>query len=171
MWSDDHGGTWRLGGSTPQHQVNECEVVELTGNRLMLNMRNTDRSQRTRRVSISHDGGVTWGDVAPDPALIEPICQASIRRYAWPGEGPEDVILFSNPAHEEQRVNMTVRLSTDGGRTWPLSRCLHPGPSAYSCLAVLPGGEVACLYEAGREGPYESIMFARFPLEWLGGPA
>ena len=29
IFSDDHGKTWKLGGSTPEHQVNECEVVEL----------------------------------------------------------------------------------------------------------------------------------------------
>jgi sialidase-1 len=169
--SDDHGRTWTLGGRTPQHQVNECEVVELVGNRLMLNMRNYDRSQRSRKISISQDGGMTWGDIRSDPALIEPICQASIRRVSWPGESREDAILFSNPAHEEERRNMTVRLSTDGGATWPVSKCLHPGPSAYSCLAVLEDGNVACLYEAGHERPYESMVFARFPLGWLTEPA
>jgi sialidase-1 len=166
LWSDDHGQSWVLGGRTPQHQVNECEVVELTGGRLMLNMRNYDRSEFTRKVSISEDGGQTWGKVRPDPALVEPICQASIRRYSWPEEAG-DRILFSNPAHADQRCNMTVRLSVDGGHTWPYARCLHAGPSAYSCLAVLPGGEVACLYEAGEKGPYESIVYARFSLAWL----
>jgi sialidase-1 len=130
-------------------------------------MRNYDRSQHSRMVSISADGGMTWGDVRSDPALIEPICQASIRRYAWPDEGTPDAVLFSNPAHESQRANMTVRLSYDGGQTWPVSKPLHAGPSAYSCLAVLSNGEVACLYEAGQEHPYESIVLARFPLAWL----
>ena len=171
LYSDDGGATWALGGRTPQDQVNECEVVELTGGRLMLNMRNYDRNalgqpERARKVSLSEDGGLTWGDVYADPALIEPICQASIRRYSWPEEGG-DRILFSNPAHVSQRCNMTVRLSEDGGRTWPHARSLHPGPSAYSCLAFLPGGEIACLYEAGQEHPYESIVFARFSLAWL----
>jgi len=165
VYSDDGGATWRLGGRTPQHGVNECEVVELADGRLMLNMRNYDRTQRSRRVSISEDGGATWGPVCPDPALIEPICQASIRRYAWLEQGGVDAILFSNPAHTEQRVNMTVRLSRDGGATWPIRRCLHPGPSAYSCLAVLPDGRVGCLYEAGAEHPYESIVLARFSME------
>jgi sialidase-1 len=166
VYSDDHGQTWKLGGRTPQHQVNECEVVELTGERLMLNMRNYGRSQDNRKVSISGDGGMTWGNIYADPTLIEPICQASIRRYAWPGKEHKDVILFSNPAYHE-RANMTVRLSEDGGETWPISRCLHPGPSAYSCLAVLPDGDMACLYEAGDGHPHESIVFARFPLVWV----
>ena len=167
IYSDDHGRTWHLGGRTPQHGVNECEVVELADGSLMLNMRNYDRSQHSRKVSVSGDGGITWGDVCADPALIEPICQASIRRYAWPGRDGRDTILFSNPAHEQQRVNMTIRLSEDGGKSWPVERCLHAGPSAYSCLAVLPDRKVACLYEAGEAHPYASIVFARFGLDAL----
>ena len=84
IYSDDHGKTWKLGGSTPQHQVNECEVVELAGGRLMLNMRNYDRAKKNRQVAFSDDGGLTWKDQRFDEALIEPICQAAIERYRWP---------------------------------------------------------------------------------------
>ena len=38
VYSDDLGKTWKLGGRTPRHQVNECEVVELADGCLMLNM-------------------------------------------------------------------------------------------------------------------------------------
>jgi hypothetical protein len=165
--SDDHGKTWRLGGATPGHQVNECEVVELSGGRLMLNMRNYDRSKNNRQVAVSDDGGATWKDQRFDLALIEPICQAAIERCRRPDEGKQEVILFSNPASRDSRVRMTVRASLDEGRTWPLSRVLHAGPSAYSDLAVLPDGELACLYEAGEDSPYESIVFADFPLSSL----
>jgi len=164
IYSDDHGESWKLGGSTPQHQVNECEVVELPDGRLMLNMRNYNRSKKNRQVALSGDGGVTWYDQRFDSALIEPICQAAVERLAWPGEGRRSVILFSNPASRDGRVNMTVRASFDEGQSWSASRVLHAGPSAYSDLAVLSDGEIACLYEAGEEHPYESIVFARFPL-------
>jgi hypothetical protein len=36
-------------------------------------------------------------------------------------------------------------------------------------LGVLGDGTIACLYEAGRENPYETIAFKRFSLEWLTG--
>jgi hypothetical protein len=171
IYSDDHGETWRLGGSTPRHQVNECEAVELTGGRLMLNMRNYDRSKKNRQVAVSDDGGLIWKDQRFDPALIEPICQAAIERFSWPGKGGRSVILFSNPASEKDRANMTVRASFDEGKTWGTGKVLHAGPSAYSDLAVLPNNEIACLYEAGRNHPYESIVFARVPLTCLDGPA
>ena len=170
IYSDDQGETWHLGGRTPEHQVNECEVVELADGRLMLNMRNYDRTKKMRQVAISEDGGLTWKDQRFDPVLIEPICQASITRYRWPGENDPGVILFSNPASNDKRVNMTVRASFDEGRNWEASKVLHAGPSAYSSLAVLPNGEIACLYEAGEKHPYESIVFARFALTAFDGP-
>lgn len=164
IYSDDHGQTWRLGGSAPDEKVNECEVVELTGGRLLLNMRSYDRMQKVRQQCVSDDGGVSWRDQRHAPALIDPICQASIRRYRWPHEGAPGVVLFSNAASTGKRERLTIRASYDDGATWPDARLLHAGGSAYSCLCVLSGGSVGCLYE--KDG-YRTIALARFDLEWL----
>lgn len=164
IFSDDHGETWHLGGRTPEHQVNECQVVELTDGTLLLNMRNYDPDNRLRQVAFSQDGGATWENQHFDTTLVEPICQASIRRYSWPGENSENVILFSNPANPEKRINMTVRASFDDGQTWPVQRILHDGPSAYSDLAVLVDGTALCLYERGNKHPYETIVLDTFRL-------
>ena len=164
IYSDDRGTTWKTGGSSPRDQVNECEVVELTGGRLMLNMRNYDRKVRARHVCISDDGGITWKNQRHDPALIEPTCQASIRRLRWPAGDRPGVILFSNPASRSGRTSMTVRASYDDGKSWPDARLLHAGDSAYSCLAALNDGSVGCLFE--KDG-YRRITFTRFNLEWL----
>jgi sialidase-1 len=163
VFSDDHGKTWKLGGSTPQHQVNECEVVELVSGQLMLNMRNYDQSRKTRQIAFSKDDGISWFDQRSDATLIEPVCQASIHRYSWPGTELKNVILFSNPAGT-RRMNMTVRASFDDGKTWPVRRSLYPGPSAYSDLAVLADGSAACLFECGKNNPYEQIVLAHFRL-------
>ena len=164
IYSDDHGNTWRLGGRTPQDQVNECEVVELADGRLLLNMRNYDRDKKYRQVAFSDDGGMTWKDQAFDAELIEPICQASITRHHWPSGDTPGAIAFSNPSSKDKRENMAVRTSYDDGRSWSASTVLHTGPSAYSSLAVLPDGQLGCLYEAGEKNPYESTVFARIPL-------
>ncbi len=165
IFSDDHGLTWKLGGSTPRDQVNECEVVELTGGRLLLNMRNYDPAQRTRQQAISEDGGLTWTSQRHVAELIEPICQASIRRLSWLDHRQRSVILFSNPA-STRRENLTVRASFDEGQSWPRSLLLDSRPSAYSCLALLSDGSMGILYEAGDKSPYENLVFVRFLHEW-----
>ena len=164
VYSDDHGATWQRGGSAPQDQVNECEVVELVDGRLLLNMRTYDKRVPARQVCFSDDGGQTWRDQRHDETLIEPICQASIRRLRWPRGDRPGVVLFSNPASTTKRVQMTIRASYDEGRSWRHTRVLYPGGSAYSCLSALDETTVGCLYE--KDG-YQRITFARFPLAWI----
>ena len=77
-------------------------------------------------------------------------------------------ILYAGPGGEG-RNNLTIRLSEDEGKSWPVARVLQRGPSAYSDLALLPDGRVACLYETGKKGAYETIVCARFSMEWLTG--
>ncbi len=161
IYSDDRGKTWKLGGVVGPG-CNECQVAERADGSLLLNMRSY-RGNNRRLVSISKDGGETWSKPEPDDALIEPVCQASLVRH--PGG-----LLFANPA-SKKREKMTVRLSKDDGKTWPLSRVLHDGPAAYSCLVALPDGEAGCLYERGDKRPYETITFARFSLKSLTGEA
>lgn len=157
IYSDDRGETWKLGGVVGPN-CNECQVVERADGSLLLNMRSYQANKR-RLLATSNDGGMTWSNAVEDPALIEPVCQASLIRS--PGG-----LLFSNPA-STKREKLTVRLSRDDGKTWPVSRLLHQGPAAYSCLTVLPDGMIGCLYECGQKGSYEKITLARFPLSWL----
>lgn len=166
IYSDDHGQSWQRGGSA-QPGMNECQVVELADGKgsLLLDMR-TYSKEHCRAESFSADGGQTWSSPKPCPQLVEPRCQASILRYDWPREKEPGRILFSNPA-SATRTNMTLRISYDDGKTWPVSRVLHAGPSAYSCLARLPDGTIGCLYERGDANAYERITLARFPLSWL----
>ncbi len=164
IYSDDGGATWQIGGIADGF-TNESTVVELTDGRLCLNMRNYRTSKR-RAIAFSDDQGMTWSPVHDDDALIEPRCQASIIRYSTESSVGKNRVLFSNPA-SEKRENMTVRVSYDECRTWPVARSLHTGPAAYSDLVVLPDGAIGCLYERGDTHPYERITFARFSLQWL----
>jgi sialidase-1 len=162
IFSDDKGKTWRLGGAVGPH-CDESQVVELADGSLMLNIRSY-RGRNRRLVTISKDRGETWSKLVEDDALIEPVCQASIIRH----RGDKGGLLFSNPA-SKKRERMTVRLSQDEGKTWPVARVLHQGPAAYSCLAMLPNDDIGCLYERGDKHAYETITFARFSLDWLQG--
>jgi sialidase-1 len=167
IYSDDHGKTWQLGGTiTPK--MNECQVVELADGKgtLMMNMRSYFRRNR-RAQSLSQDGGITWSGPKDDAELIEPVCQASLIRYA-PSRKKKgrSTILFLNPA-STKRENLTMRASFDEGKTWPASKVLFPGPSAYSGMAVLNNGSILCLYEAGNKGPYEKIVLQKVTPEWI----
>ncbi len=164
IYSDDHGESWKLGGVVGD-KVNESQVVELQDGSLLINMRSYHRED-CRAIATSRDGGLTWSEVTLDRTLIEPICQASFLRFTDQQTYTKNRLLFSNPA-SMRRINMTVRLSYDEGKSWPVSKVLYEGPSAYSALAILPDMTIGCLYERGSETPYETITFARFPVEWL----
>ncbi|MBN1997337.1 exo-alpha-sialidase [candidate division KSB1 bacterium] len=166
IYSDDFGESWQIGGRTMFDGFNECQVVERSNGSLLLNMRNYNRDIYSRAVATSEDGGVTWGNVYFDSVLVEPVCQASLIRCPDCIDG-EPGVLFSNPGDSIQRINMTVRLSTNEGNDWQYWRLIYPGPSAYSCLAVMPSGDFGCLYECGPDSLYQQIRMARFNLEWL----
>ncbi|MBT3244948.1 MAG: exo-alpha-sialidase [Bacteroidetes bacterium] len=165
IFSDDHGETWVLGGTTPQHQVNECTVVELDDGRLMLNMRNYDRSKRARKISISEDGGESWSDIKADLALPEPICQAAILKSSAKIDG-KTPILFLNPASPSGREKLTLKISYDEAKTWSDSLLIHSGPAAYSDLCNLKKDKTGCLYEAGENSPYEGIQYKSIKIPW-----
>jgi sialidase-1 len=164
IYSDDHGQTWKLGGAT-DFSMNECAVVELTDGTLMLNSRSY-RGKACRGVSLSKDGGITWSTTTDDPTLVESVCQASLIRATLPdtAKAGTGALLFCNPAVPKGRNHLTVRLSEDEGKTWPHSRLICEGSSAYSSLAALPGGEIGLLYE---RNDYKQLTFARFPLGWV----
>jgi sialidase-1 len=60
-----------------------------------------------------------------------------------------------------------MRLSTDDGATWPVSRSLYAGPSGYSDTAVLPDKTILCLFENGERKYNDRISVARLNLAWL----
>jgi sialidase-1 len=166
VFSDDGGRSWQMGGSADPG-TNESQIVELTDGRLMLNMRNhPPRAENFRMVATSADGGRSWSQAKPDPALIEPPAQASLVRWTPAGADGGSRLLFSNPA-SARRERMTVRVSEDEGATWPVSRVVHEGPAAYSSLVVLPDRSIGLLFERGDRSPYEKITFVRLTLQWL----
>jgi N-acetylneuraminic acid mutarotase len=163
VYSDDGGRNWTI-GAVANAGTNESQIVELSGGRLMLNMRNhPPKPANFRMVAISADGGRTLAPARPDPRLLEPPAQASL--VALPG-GRRRSLVFANPA-STARERLTLRLSDDDGATWPASRVVHQGPAAYSSLAALADGSIAVLFERGDRSPYERITFARLPRAWL----
>ena len=158
--SDDHGRTWRAGERMVRDASDECEAVETADGRVCMNMRSR-QERNCRAVAWSEDGGETWSEVEYDPSLPEPSCQGSVVRY------DAGRVLLSHPSCTDQRACLTIRLSRDECRTWPVARVLDAGPSAYSDLAVTADGQILCFYEA-RTGE-SRLALARFGLDWVEG--
>jgi sialidase-1 len=132
----------------------------------MLNMR-SNRGKGRRAVAISDDGGESWGECLDDPTLIEPVCQASLLRYSWGDAGDKGQLVFSNPASTTARDHMTLRISSDEGKSWPFALEIHAGSSGYSSLTRLRDASVGLLYERDN---YGEIAFTRIELPSLESP-
>ncbi|AQQ70481.1 Sialidase precursor [Limihaloglobus sulfuriphilus] len=165
IYSDDNGQSWNLSDSILPG-LNESQVVELIDGKLLMNMRNY-RYRGSRGLAFSTNGGQSWPYTAFKSNLIEPRCQAAILRYSPNEQNTKSCILFCNPESITQRVKMTVKMSFDEAKTWPVSKTVYEGPSAYSCMAVLPDNRICCFFESGKKNPYERIELAVFTLDWL----
>lgn len=141
--SDDAGKTWQRSQEVPQEgmQLNEVQVAETTKGDIYLNSRRW-KGTAFRKVSRSHDGGISWSKAVDDSALPEPTCQGSLLTV---GQGATSALFFLNPAGKG-RANGTLRRSDDNGVTWAESTLLFPGPFAYSSLAKVSDG-LGVLYE------------------------
>lgn len=176
IYSDDHGRTWRRGDvvvRTDEEFANPSETVavELADGRVMLNIRNENTNHR-RLVSFSNDGATGWTKPVFDETLFEPICFASIQRLSAGPEADKNRILFVNPnSGTRARQNLTVRLTYDEGRSWPVQKVLEPGIAGYSDLAVGADSSIYCLYErgglSGNHYHTAGVTVAKFSLQWL----
>jgi len=172
IYSDDRGATWHAGGLTLAGDLDasEAAVYEASDGSVHINMRLSGRVKeehgRNRLVSSSSDGGITWASGKRDPQLIGAKCHASALRYSWPEEGKSRV-LFCSPRHKENRVRLSLWVSYDEGRSWPVMRRVVHVSGAYSSLGRLPNGDIGVLYETGAARRYEMMSFTRVPLAWL----
>lgn len=175
IFSDDHGKTWQAGdlclpNKGDFNNPNETMITELSDGRVMLVARSVSEANR-KLITTSPDGARNWTTPIFHDQLWEPICMASIVSHP----SKSGTLIFSNPhtlkldnvgkevpAGRGKRENLSIKLSHDDGKTWPVNKTLDAGPSAYSDLAVLPDGTVLCLYEGKTD-----IQVARFNLEWI----
>ena len=178
IYSDDHGQTWQAGDLAVPNEgafnnPNETMLAPLSDDSVMLVTRSVSKPNR-KIITISPDGATDWSKAVFHDQLWEPVCMASIVAHpSMPG-----TLIFSNPhslgldkerkeipAGRGKRQNLSIKLSCDDGKTWPVNKTLDAGPSAYSDLAVLSDGTVLCLYEQA-----DNIACSRFNLEWITTP-
>lgn len=179
IFSDDHGKTWKSGGIAGG-EPSETQVVELADGTLMFNR----RGEPSRVILTSPDRGNTWSKPAFDPDLPDADCQGSFIRFTRKDQGfSKNRLLFANPvsgmigagtatSDPRGRFNITVRMSYDEGKTWPVAKLIRKGFGAYSSMTVFPDGSIGILFEAGETYDwfvkgYQKLVFARFTVDWL----
>ncbi len=150
MYSRDRGKTWKIHNHA-RTNTTESQVAEVEPGVLMLNMR--DNRGGSRAVYTTTDLGKTWKEhESSRTALIEPVCMASlISVKAEDNCLGKDLLIFSNPNSTSSRDKMTIKISLDGGQTWPLEHqlLLDEGESwGYSCLTMIDRETIGILYES-----------------------
>lgn len=163
IYSEDAGKTWKT-GSPARTKTTESQVVEYPRGALMLNMR--DDRGGSRAVYVSRDKGKTWEEhPSSRSALREPVCMASlIAVKAEDNVTGKDLLIFSNPDSSSERKDITVKISLDGGLTWPKEHqiLLDEGYGwGYSCLTMIDDATVGILYESS----VANMTFQAIPLQ------
>jgi sialidase-1 len=184
VYSDDHGKSWKAGELVPEALKHPSEhvAVELADGSVMLNIR-SEGDEHRRAYSISKDGISGWSKPALVPDLYEPVCMASLIRLSSQPKQKRNRLLFANPDSSGKpfapnnkynmlsRDDLTIKLSYDEGKTWPVKKLLEAGGTGYSDMAVGPDGTAYIVYERaisdGSPRGKRSLYFARFNLEWL----
>ncbi|MGW3283183.1 sialidase family protein [Streptomyces sp. NPDC001002] len=167
LLSDDLGETWYLGyldeNTNGYINCNETTAAELPDGRVYFNTRNDSPSPGNRADAHSTDGGETLHTpFRPQAGLTGPVCEGSLLQLDDP-----DVLLFSGPALPDGRALMTVRASTDSGKTWRPVFTADGLPAAYSDLVRVDARTVGLLYETGDFGAYERVVFRTVPVTAL----
>ncbi|HVU32841.1 MAG TPA: sialidase family protein [Opitutaceae bacterium] len=164
-----HG--WEIAGGPPvdpARGTNEAELAEGDDGSLFLIARQASGDNQIRARSESRDGGRTWTDWTSVPTLRGTTCDGGLLHF---GPGLDFYTFPGSTARSaQQRRNLTIKYSDDGGVTWKGGRLIHRGQSTYSDLARDSAGNVYCLY--GRGGTNfmgDRVYVARFTAAWATG--
>ena len=187
IYSDDGGATWTLSASPndgrevlgsvvssrdladERASLYESVLVEGADGAVHVWARNQHPSGRVAH-AVSRDGGVTWGEVDHDAQLTEIFSQPNAIAVTGANDTAGAVepgsrsIVFANASQMLPfRGCGVMRLSHDDGATWPHNRVVNPRHYVYQCMAQLPSGDIALLWE--RE--WQGLFLTTVPLAWL----
>jgi sialidase-1 len=162
FYTDDHGSSFNLSQVIPVPGSNEATAAEISNSSLILNARNQKGDIRARIVAISRNGGQTWDSVWFDKNLPDPVCEGTILSVRK--NNGHYTLFFCNAADTARRDNLTLRISSDEGKTWrrsiPIDRSGTANPdndfTAYSDLVAISSSKLGVLYERNN---YNEIVF------------
>lgn len=165
IYSDDHGETWSIGNTAPDG--GEYQIAESPHNILRSNLR-AGKGKRT--VSVSEDGGVSWSDSHIDFGLQSSVdyggCQGSML-------GIDNMLFYVGPAgglgsaNNEDRQNLFIYRSLNGGDTWENDYLLHDKSAGYSCITQLSDGRLAIVFETSDSKGFPKMTPGNRPPVWM----
>ena len=165
IYSDDSGKTWKRSNLTGDSSTGECQIVSLgiqetpPSGHMPLAM--ASRTGHGHLLFYSNDSGENWynstGTSSLDPQTT---CESSLLAIPHQGSFMDSHLYISQP-HSTNREGMTFFYSVDAGQSWKVGNQLWAGPSAYSSM-VYDKLKVYCLYERGKNGPYEMLTLDIF---------
>lgn len=167
-YTDDWGDSWQfsepiVGGGNIQPSFAMSPDGSLT-----TYMR--DNGPAPKRVMVSHskDRGETWSTVYDHPQLANPGAGLEVATLS----SGEWVCIYNDL--EQGRHSLAVSLSTDQGKTWPVTRHLElseAGTGSYHYPSIIEGrdGSLHASYSYFVNGEREgkSIKYAHFTLDWV----
>ncbi len=176
--SRDNGKTWENGAyvtvegraenaiSFANHGAVEPSYIQLAdGSLYMLLRTGTNNIYETR----SYDGGLTWDEPKPSPFSSHNTPSALLDI----GNG-EVMVVYNN--HPVIRTALSVRISSDGCRTWSEPKVIAPAgfcgeeEAAYPVAELLPDGSIAVVWGEYRKKSATDkykVCMARFTREWI----
>lgn len=161
FYTDNHGLSFNLSETVGLPGSNECSAAELSNGGLLLNARNQKGDIRERIVAISKNGGESWDSIYFDSQLPDPVCEGTILNIGM--KKGKSVLAFCNAADTKERDNLTLRISTDEGKSWPRSYPVDKNPgnkkssyTAYSDIIKISKHKIGVLYEKDN---YSQIVF------------
>lgn len=144
IYSEDGGISWHLGQNIGREILNnpsECALA-IWQDQVLISIRNEDTIHQ-RAFAISKNGYTNWSPPAFYENMPDPICQGSMHYTS-------DAIYHINCNSDSQRVNLTVKISHDGLKTY--EAILIDEFGGYADIAV--ANNIYVLYEKnyGRDG-------------------
>ncbi len=180
IFSDDGGDTWKFGGFVDEGKagMNESRLVELENGSFYVNARWAMGGLAHRVVSTSLDSTLDkWTTPISEMDLPKSVTvDAGMIRLTHSSKYQKSRILWSksNDSTERARAHahtfrnrMTVFMSYDEAKSWPLQKLLDPGWANYCDLAVLEDKTILLLWAKGTDFTQQKVVCSRFNVEWL----
>lgn len=119
LYSKDNGKSWKLSREIicdeDSPSPSEASICETSDGGTYLNSRVNRANDKCRCISYSKTGYSNFSKYIPDFNLLDPVCFGSCISFKY---CEKHYIVFANCNNENERKNVSLKLSCDNGLTW-----------------------------------------------------